>query len=297
MRWWQRAVPRRTAFTLIELLVVIAVIAILAALLLPALTRAKQQAYSTVCKNHLHQMDLALQMYLADNRDKFPFLYTTDDVHWQDGTIFTAALHKYYPIWWTNLSYHCPGYRGFIVDLKATKAMVTGSYAYNVAGTVEANYGGEPLPSTGLPLGLTPLVPFGSQMLSVGVGTAPISVSAIVAPSEMLSFADSRLQSYPIELAMIRGDPDFVVPPGFPVLGPPGSTESGRPLAGPPYLFCGGNGFLAAWSYPERHGKNYNAACCDGHVESIAPKALFDPARTAVRWNNDHQPHSETWVP
>ena len=66
---------RRRGFTLIELLVVVAIIAILAALLLPALTWAKQQAQSAKCKNKLHQIGLALQMYLADNNSKFP--YTT----------------------------------------------------------------------------------------------------------------------------------------------------------------------------------------------------------------------------
>ena len=83
---------QKRGFTLIELLVVIAIIAILAAMLLPALTKAKTKAQGIACMNNGRQMMMAWRFYVDDNQDKVPPSY--GPVEWVNGDLDYASPTK-----------------------------------------------------------------------------------------------------------------------------------------------------------------------------------------------------------
>lgn len=255
--------PRR-AFTLIELLVVIAIIAILAALLLPALSRVKASGQSAGCKSHLHQMSLAMNMYVSDAH-RYPFL-----TYWTNGLLISGIewvdlLRPYYPIAWTNRAFHCPAYKGHVAGAyeiagKVTSWVYMGSYGYNNIGTWSGH-----VPFENLGLG---------PASSPDYRRSPVTEAQVLAPGDMIEFGES-----PLELTSVYGIDNRMLWTGFDgitcALGTFVSTDLLR--------------------YPLFHGKNCNVAFCDAHVEGMPPATLFNPTNTASRWNNDHQPHPETW--
>ncbi|MCL5674448.1 MAG: prepilin-type N-terminal cleavage/methylation domain-containing protein [Candidatus Omnitrophica bacterium] len=114
--WWTE--ERKIGFTLIELLVVIAIIAILAAMLLPALAKAKEKAEESVSMNNLHQIGLAIMLYTQDNNSFLP-----------PGTAFVGGNWQR---WFSYLASY---------GIDATKG-VNGILYSPVAGTQLSNYYG-----------------------------------------------------------------------------------------------------------------------------------------------------------
>jgi prepilin-type N-terminal cleavage/methylation domain-containing protein/prepilin-type processing-associated H-X9-DG protein len=170
--------PRKTiAFTLIELLVVIAIIAILAALLLPALSRAKAAGQSTACKSNLHQIGIALRLY-TDDFQKYPACADTDSA--RPGAVVSLWDAKLLALVANNRDlFHCPADR-----LTPPWTNATGlprrnpCYGYNMAGTGRYPGSGE---SLGLDGG------FDQRM----TGQA-LSANRVRAPADMIGVVDCK---------------------------------------------------------------------------------------------------------
>src|SRR6266545_201521 len=83
---------RQAGFTIIELLVVMAIITILASMLLPSLTRAKEQAQMIQCLNNLRQIGMGIKLYVDDHHGQFPLPYAIEpDTKQRKGTRFTLG--------------------------------------------------------------------------------------------------------------------------------------------------------------------------------------------------------------
>ena len=287
------------AFTLIELLVVIAIIAILAAMLLPALNRAKIAADSTACRSNLRQLVLGLNMYAqqgstypdaeAWHREVPPFVgsqWPKDNYNWTNDE-WSSHLGSY--IGPVQSVYACPGYnrvRGlFRLEWFASNSF--GSYAYNSYGWVDAWEHVRPAPPELWSQGLGGILVNDPSVIPHTLRATP--ESRVTCPSDMIAAGDAPFwpilavfsQNATVPRGCINFNAGLSLYPTF-----YSEVFSGQPADD-----------LNVQVMPRRHGGRWNATFCDGHVENLRAKALFDFSNPLVarRWNSDHEAHNQGW--